>query len=194
MEIPPVAMRKQTGFSLIELTVIVAILGITALVVIPDFSSTDPQRLELAANRVAEALRYAKREAIRTGGIRGVLVDTDDGEPLGKDITVFEPDLSASPFGILTKLTHPVSRQPYDFFLEQSSTTRGVEFASSAKPFSFEGVSGSQNNLFFTAQGVPVWVEDSVLSRFTGGDIQLTYGGQDIIITIQPVTGRVMVQ
>ncbi len=187
-------MGRHAGFSLIELTVIVAILGITALVVIPGFSSTDPQKLEQAANRVAEALRYAKREAIRTGGIRGVLVDTDDGDVLGKDIMVFEPDLNDSPFSVLAKLTHPVSKQPYDFLLEKSSTTHGVKFASSVKPFSFEGVSGSQKSLFFTAQGAPVWVADSVLSRFTGGDIQLTYGGQVKTITIQPITGRVMVQ
>ncbi len=183
----------QAAYTLLEVTIIVLILGIIALMVLPDFSSSNPKKLDLTAHSIAEALRYARSEAIRNGEIRGVLIDTDHSDSQGKDITVFIPDLSGSPFAILEILYHPISKQAYDFWLEKIPMAEGVKFMSTAEPFSFAGISGTRKYLFFNKNGAPVWLEDSVLSRFTGGDIQLLYAGLTRTISIHPVTGKVVV-
>ena len=89
-------LKYRAGFSLLELSASLFILGIMILVMIPSFSSTDPKKLELAAEIVAQALRYARSEAMRTGEIHGVLIDTNDSQALGRDITVFKADLGQS--------------------------------------------------------------------------------------------------
>lgn len=187
-------MKNPKGLSLIELTIVVAILGITALVVIPNYFSADPQKIELAANTVSEALRYARSETMRTGEIHGVLFDTNDAESGAKDIKVFKADLAISPFGNADTRYHPLSKQPYDLWLDKGSFTQNVKFSSTTYPFSFQGVAQTKKHIFFTAQGIPVYVDDGVLSRFTGGDIQLAYGGHTRTISIQPITGRVVVE
>jgi prepilin-type N-terminal cleavage/methylation domain-containing protein len=187
-------MKNSKGLSLIELTMVIAILGITALVVIPNHSSTDPQKIELAAEIVAEAMRYARSESMRSGEIHGVLFDIDDGESGAKDIQVFKADLAVSPFGNAGTLYHPLSKQPYDLWLDKGGFTKNVKFSSTAHPFSFEGVVQAKKHIFFTTQGLPVYVTDGVMSRFTGGEILLAYGGQSRVISIQPTSGRVAVE
>jgi prepilin-type N-terminal cleavage/methylation domain-containing protein len=55
-------MRKSRshGVTLVELLVVVSILGVVALVAIPDFSSSNPQTLDLAAEEFANAMRFAR--------------------------------------------------------------------------------------------------------------------------------------
>jgi prepilin-type N-terminal cleavage/methylation domain-containing protein len=187
-------MTIAKGHSLIELTMVVAILGITALVVIPNYSAGDAQKIELAEEIVTEALRYARSEAMRSGELHGVLFDTDDGDASARDIQVFKADLAVSPFGNAGTLYHPLSKQPYDLWLDTGGFTKNVKFSNASPPFSFEGVVQAKKHIFFTAQGLPVYVADGVLSRFTGGDIVLAYDAQSRTITIQPTSGRVAVE
>ena len=46
--------------------------GIAAAVAIPDISTTNPNRLDLAAEEIAQAIRFARSESLRTGEIHGV--------------------------------------------------------------------------------------------------------------------------
>ena len=68
-------MNPQHGFSLMELAVVVAILGIVAAVAMPNLAATDVQIVELAAAGVADAIRFARSEAIRSGTPHGVNTD-----------------------------------------------------------------------------------------------------------------------
>ena len=185
--------HRQAGFSLLELSASLFILGIMILVMIPSFSSTDPKKLELAAEIVAQALRYARSESMRTGEIHGVLIDTNDSQALGRDITVFRADLGQSPFGNLETLYHPVSKQPYDLWLNRGPNTRGVEFKNSGNIFSFEGQANQKRYLFFNAQGLPVYVENGALFAFTGGKVRLVSDELIRKVSIDPATGRITV-
>jgi len=185
---------RQAGFSLLEITVSLLILGIMILVMIPSFSSTDPKRLEQAAEIVAQAMRYARSESMRTGEIHGVLIDTKDVESLGRDITVFKADLAQSPFGNLGTLYHPVSKQPYDLWLNKNPQTRNVTFKNTGKIFTYEGQATKKRYLFFNPQGLPVYVEDGALYAFTKGKVRLISGELVRKVSIEPTTGRITVK
>jgi type II secretory pathway pseudopilin PulG len=187
-------MKTLKGVTLVELTLVVAILGITALVMIPGYSSTDSQKLELAANSVAEALLFARSEAMRSGEVHAVLFDINDTESTTRDIKVFKVDLKVSPFGNAGTLYHPLSKQPYDLWLDRGGFNKNVKFSNTTNPFSYQGVDQAQKHILFTAQGIPVFVDDGVMSRFTGGDVQLAYGAQKRKVSIQSATGRVVVE
>ncbi len=161
---------------------------------IPTFSSKDPQKVDLAADIIAQALRYARSESIRTGDIHGVLIDTNDSEALGKDITVFRADLGQKPFGNLGTLYHPVTKQSYDLWLSDNPSTRNVEFSSTSKPFRFEGITDKQRYLFFNPQGQPVYVQAGVLYAYLKGNVRVKQGDVDRRIRIEPTTGKVTVK
>ncbi|MDJ0739694.1 MAG: GspH/FimT family pseudopilin [Gammaproteobacteria bacterium] len=187
-------MHAQRGISLVELSLVVAILGVIAVIVLPNYAATGEQQLELASHRVADALRFARSEAIRSGALRGVLVDTADDQALGRDITVFEPDLATAPFGLSTLLRDPLSRQPYDAWLGGSVGGGIVGFADGVKPFAFDGVSGNQSYVFFDADGFPRWVDNGVLYRMTDGAVRLAAGHASATVVVDPADGTVRIQ
>ncbi len=84
--------RPQTGYSLLELTLIVAILSIVAVAAMPNIASTRPYKLDLAVEAIAGAMRFARSEAMRLGAPRGFRQQSSQ-----KRIRVFRPDTGATP-------------------------------------------------------------------------------------------------
>ena len=184
---------KQNGLTLFELTVVVMILGIVTAVAIPQLSSTDFSRIELAAERVADAIRFARSESIRTGEVHGVLIDYSDSDSNGKDITVYKVDLEQSPFGIDSLVRHPIDKKSYDLNLVDSVMLRGVEFKNTSHPFEFDTV-GRRSSLHFTPQGAPVFYSSGTPHRLVNGTAIIGQGGLKKQVSVMPVVGRVTVQ
>jgi prepilin-type N-terminal cleavage/methylation domain-containing protein len=188
------AMKSRRGFQLIELMAVVAILAIVALVALPNLSATDPASLDLAAQEVADALRFARSEAIRTGQVQGVLVNYDGSQTAYKDIAVYRVDTTVSPFGIAALLAHPVDKQPYNRQVVGGPQSIGIRFANTTAPFTFSGVTGSQLHLHFNAYGMPILMQNGVPYRLVSGAVLLRKGQNRRSITVQPITGRVTVE
>lgn len=187
-------MKRARGVSLIELAVTVAVIGIIAIVVVPQYSASNPSQLELATTRITDILRYTRSEAMRTGGLRGVAIDTGNGLGTVKDVAAFVPDIAQSPFGIDRFLVHPLSKQDYDLTLSPSGGNTSIQFADVTAPFVFDGIAGEKAYIFFDANGAPVWLEDGATHRLTNGALTLALDSFRVTVVVQPVTGLVTVQ
>ena len=188
---PQVIKRNtQAGFSLLEISIVVLILGIMAIVVIPDSAPGNQQKLNLAANQIAQALRFAQGEAQRTGEHHGVTISQ-----VTQTITVKKWDLTTDPVSTELIPYHPINKQSFVFDADTMSLAPGVSIINSSDIFNYITV-GRRRSLIFDPQGVPVWVlgSDDSIYRLLDAVIQLGAGQDQRDITVAPLTGRVTVQ
>jgi prepilin-type N-terminal cleavage/methylation domain-containing protein len=181
--------QYQSGYSLPELLAVVIILGITAAVAIPDISTTDPSTLDLAAEEVAQAIRFARSEALRTGEIHGVQISQNT-----QRVVAYKADLTTTPVSMASILYHPVSKQKFDYDVDTGPMTDGVSITNTQDPFLY--ATGRRKNLLFDITGVPIWIVNSTASTYIlqDGMIQLGYGSHSRAVRVAQITGRVTVQ
>jgi len=172
--------------------VVVAVLGIAAALAIP---RADPQAAfaaDAAAGEVVRALRFARREAIRTATYQQVSVD-----PATQVLRVYRPTGAGG-----VTATHPVAKRDYQ-----------VSFAGTAMPrativsavFQYDG-GPTTNFASFGPDGTPSYLDPSKMSQalslfLTGspdidplkveGKITLRFGNQERVVRVAPITGRV---
>jgi len=183
-------LNHQAGFSLLEISIVVLILGIMAIVVIPDSSPTSQQKLDLAANQIAQALRFAHSEAVRTGEHHGVTISQ-----VTQTITVKKWDMTTDPVSTELIPYHPVNKQGFVFDADTMSLAPGVSITNSSDIFNYMTI-GRRRSLIFDPQGVPVWVlgSDDSVYRLLDGIVQLGNGQNQRLIGVEPLTGRVTVK
>jgi type II secretion system protein H len=173
------------GVTLTEILVVLAILGMAAVVAIPNLYSGDPHALDLAAQQFAEAMRYARSEALRTGEPRGVRIQASQ-----KRIQVFRPDTPTLPAAPVYDIHHPVSRQLYDIELDGHPLASADSVSRSA---TFRGTCNTPTYIYFDANGTP-WCWDPVTVVLQQQDITLTLGAASRVVTLHGITGRVTIQ
>ena len=184
--VQPGPMRSR-GFTVTELLVVVIIVAILAVVAVPSIRSSDPHKLDYAATRVADAIRIARAEAIRTGDVWGARVNQNN-----QRVRVRRYDRSnGDPF---ETLYHPVDRQPLDFDFDTFPMTAGVRVTNATDAFDYPGL-GDRKQVLFDGQGVPFWVESGgQVYRLGSGSVELSLDGQQRFVQVEPITGRVTVQ
>lgn len=177
--------RSASGYSLPELLVVVMILGIAASVAIPNIAATSPTRLDLAAEEFAQAIRYARSEAIRTGEPRGY-----QQQSVAKRIQIFRADTSTSPWTLNYDVYHPVSKKLYDVDLNTHSFAGAGNLSQIA---TFRGTCNNPNNVYFDANGIPRCAdpETILVEQF---DVTLNLGNHTRVVTLNGITGRVTIQ
>jgi Tfp pilus assembly protein FimT len=172
--------------------VVVAVLGIAAALAIPKADPHVAFAADVAVSEIARALRFAQREAIRTGTWQQVSF-----EPATQTLRVYRPTGSGSNIA-----THPVAKRDYQ-----------ISFAGNAMPrativsavFQYDG-GPTINAASFGPDGAPSYLDPSKMSQawslfLTGspdidplkveGKITLRFGNQERVVRVAPVTGRV---
>jgi type II secretion system protein H len=177
--------RRETGYTLGEILIVVSILGIVAAVAIPGFSSTNPQPLELAAEDFANAMRFARSEAMRLGTPIGFRQHSGN-----KRIRVFRADTSATPWTLNYDVYHPHSKHLYDIKLDAHPFAAADSVSHNRV---YRGTCDRPRNAYFDSNGTPWCAEpDTVLlEQF---DVTLTLGSHSRVVTLHGISGRVSVQ
>ncbi len=177
--------KNQTGISYIEIIIVVVILGIIAAVAMPDLSSTDLGKLDLAAQEFANAMRFARSEAIRAGEPRGFRQQSSQ-----KRIRVFRPDTSTSPWTLNYDVYHPISKKLYDIQLDSHPFANTDTISRNSV---YRGTCNNQGNIYFDSSGTP-WCADPETILLKQFYITLNLGSHSRVVTLHSITGRVTVQ
>ena len=179
---------RSHGVTLIELLLVVSILGIVALVAIPFLSHGGAKRLDVATAEVVTAIRYARSEAIRTGKVHGVEINSEL-----QRVSVYKADITTDPVSKAALLIHPVDRKPYVMDFDTAAMVAGVRIDNEDDVFRFPGKSSS--NLLFSPSGMPGIInklDDSALPLLEGL-VRLTYDKQQRTVRVA-INGRVSLE
>jgi len=176
---------NQSGFTLIEILLVVAVLGIMALAVIPSVQPYKEQRLDVAASEVAAAIRFARDETLRTGKTHGVNVSAT-----GQRLRVYWLDTSGSPTPVYD-VRNPLDKKLYDLQFGSDPALSGVKV--SAVSFYYRGRVSPVDFVDFDPWSTPKYNDAGTIRLLNSGEIKLDSGGAERIIRVTPMTGRVTV-
>lgn len=177
--------KDEQGFSLVELLLVVTILGVAANVVVPDISTTNVSRLDLAAAEIANAIRFSRSESMSQGSPRGFRQQSVD-----QRMRVFRLDTSASPWSPIYDVYHPLSKQLYDVDLNNHSFA-SVDNINHNRVY--RGTCNTPGRIYFDVNGTP-WCNDPENILLDNLVVTLTAGSHTRTVTLHGITGRVTVQ
>ncbi len=159
-----------TGFTLIEILIVVVVIGIAAMIAVPMMSSAASMQIRSAANMIAADLEYAKSMAISRGQSFSVVFDKNAESYTVKDQA-----------GVV--ISHPV-KKGFDYtinFLNDSRLDR-VDIVDA----DFD----STNEVKFDYLGSPFNGSGNPLNS---GVITLQAGGISKTVQVEPVTGYISI-
>jgi Tfp pilus assembly protein FimT len=175
-------MQFQSGISLLEITIIVSILGIIATVAIPGFSASDPHKLALATEEIAQAIRFTRDEAIRTRTTTHFkLLASSQTIRVYKDATSSSSSLAY----------HPVSKKKYDIQLENHPFATADTISITMTPAG-SGSCNSTTNIYFDKSGY-TWCNGPANTFLRQTTISVSLAQFSQSITVDGFTGRVAV-
>ena len=173
------------GYSLLELTLVVLILGIMAAAVIPSFFSSDSSRLDLAAEIQAEAMRYARAEAMRRG------------EPIGfrqqnvqKRMRVYSLDTGTAPWTVNFDVYHPVSKKLWDIKLDEHPFAYADTVSANRV---FQGTCNTFSNVYFDPNGIARCADPETVPVELY-QVTLTLNGISRTVSLDGFSGKVTIQ
>ena len=164
---------KNSGFTLIEILIVVMIIAIAAMITTPMVTSATSVQIHSAANVIAADLEYARSIAIGKGMEFAVVFDQEN-----ESYQLFKVK-----DGTLETIEHPLVKKPYI-----------VEFGSDVRLDKVDIVDVDFDGTYeirFDYMGNPKIGEDTYLQA--QGVINLCAGETEITIEVEPVTGFILI-
>jgi len=177
--------RRQYGYTLVELSLVVLILAIMAAAVIPAIMPADSGKLQVAAQEIADAMRFARSEAMRLRQPRGFRYNAPQTR-----IRMFRPDTGTLPWAPIYDIYHPVSKKPYDILLDEHYFG-AVE--TSTQIHEFRGTCNLEKSIYFDANGTPFCTDPHTVPVLRY-DISITLGDHTRLVSLEPITGQVTIK
>ena len=179
-------LQLQHGYTFVELAIVAALVAVFAAAALPDLRPSQYAKLDLATAQLAEAIRFARDEAIRTGDPIYVEIDWNTDRFL-----IATADLSGATAAAGATLRHPIDRKLLDIIVSGAATTSGVEIMSD--PFDYP-LGGTQPSVLFDGQGLPFRKAGGSEQLMTLGEIDLALGNLQRTVFVAPITGRVTIR
>lgn len=171
--------RNISAFTLIEILMVVAILGIAGALIVPQIGSRDDLKVAAAARVIMADLIYAQNLAITRQTNHYVAFDV--------------PGLrySVASGASLTPVQHPVNRTPYvqRWGSGGSPGLRGAQVVSA----SFAAGAMSSTVVGFDEMGAPLAFIDGNPQMLGAGEIIVQCAGFRLKLEIEPFTGQIKV-
>ncbi len=186
-------MTRRGGFTLTEMLVVVALLAIFAGAALPVATPSAENRLDAGAVTVANALRYARTEAIRSASVYGVDFSIDAAFGTRR-VRVFRSDGGAPP-GPVYDVRHPLDKRLYDIQLNTGPGTSGVTVSAAIFYYTNGGITVNKEWIAFGASGTPAYYPDASYAAYSLAPsisaVTLAYNGRTRQVLVDPLTGRV---
>jgi prepilin-type N-terminal cleavage/methylation domain-containing protein len=177
---------RHAGFTLVEMLAVIAVIAVAAAIATPQASSISPARVNATAGEIASALRFAQREAVRTGVWHRVEIDT-----AAQSVRVYRLAVSLTvKEDTSNTVLHPVDKREYRITFANGS-------AASANIVSgiFKYGIGTKNYVSFGPDGSPANLIALGLKYIDplqeDGTITIRHGNVERVVKVAPVTGRV---
>lgn len=178
--------RPKQGFTLVEVLIVVGLVGLIAVVAVPALFRDDSATLDRAAERVANAFRFAHAESVRTGKPHGIIASQSS-----QFVKVYRLDDTVNPPVVHYDVYEPLNKQLYDLRFNTESLAPSI----SAIYFKFQGFWWPQSYLGFAGTtGVPKYNDSGTIRMLQNGYIRLSHEGNSRTIAVSPLTARVTVQ
>ena len=188
-----VSHSRRSGFSIIELVIVLVIVAIIAIVSIPRSTVTNDAKVKEAAELIAAHLRYAQQLSITTGFKHGIAFTINPTNTY----RVYRDDPSD---GAGTIANDP--NDPYDPGNKNDAANPGKLVVDLTKaPFKTVDITGTNFNgltnrkvIFDTLNGAPQQDNEGAgVALSPAGTVTLSRGGTTFTVSIQVETGKVTV-
>lgn len=185
---PRPSLLGQAGVTLAEMLVATAVMALTASIAIPNAAPLVAINKDATTTEIIRAIRFAQREAIRTGAWHTVRIDTTT-----QTLRVYRMTMS----GTVSEDTsipvlHPIDKRKYDQAFGAGSNAPGTI---ALVDFDYEsGGNTNLNTLSFGPDGTPGLLtgrKAGDVKSMQAGKVSIRYGSQQRDLAIDVVTGRV---
>ena len=175
--------RLGQGFTLIEILVVIAIIGVAGAVVVPSMLSTGNMGVQAAARMVIADIIFAQNDAIADQGERRVVFDVANNRYWLSDDDSFDMTTIPAPttaMNVAWKGENIAGNYIFDF--DTDSRFQGVAIQNAGFPAGGGGVPGT-----------PTLEFDSLGGPTSGGSVDVARGNLVYRITVADFTGRITI-
>ena len=156
-----------------------------AAAVVPSFFSADPNKLDAAAEVQAEAMRYARAEAMRRGEPMGFRQSSTN-----KRIRVFNLDTGTAPWTKIYDVYHPLSKKLWDIRLDDHPFAASDTMSTNRV---FRGICNASNDVYFDENGIARCADPETVPLELY-EVILTLGSESRTVSLDGFSGKVTIQ